>query len=150
MLTCTQVPLGWDIPLNAVITTTFIASAFSLINIGSTIAFNQITSLGLCALLSSYLVSISCIALKRMRKEPLLNAYFTLGKYGLAINIVSILFLLLAYIMIFFPPTPNPIVSGMNWSVVIYVGVMSISLIYFYFKGRYVYVGPVEYVKKDI
>lgn len=79
-----------------------------------------------------------------------MNAHFTLGKYGLAINIVSILFLLLAYIMIFFPPTTNPIPSGMNWSVVIYVGVLSISLIYFFFKGRHVYVGPVEYVKKDI
>jgi choline transport protein len=67
-------------------TTALVASALSSINIGSTIAFNQITSLGLSALLSSYLVSISCIALKRIRKEELLTPYLTLGKYGLAMS----------------------------------------------------------------
>jgi choline transport protein len=121
-----------------------------VINIGSTIAFNQITSLAMCALLSSYLVSISCIALKRIRKEPLLKSYFSLGRFGLAINITSILFIALAYVMIFFPPTSNPIPSAMNWSVIIYVIVLGFSLIYYFFKGRHSYDGPVKYVKKNI
>ena len=89
-------------------TTTVLAAALSVINIGSTIAFSQITSLGLSALLSSYLVSISCIALKRIRKEPLLESYFGLGRSGLVINVTSLLFVLLAYIMIFFRPDISP------------------------------------------
>jgi drug/metabolite transporter (DMT)-like permease len=119
-----------------------------LINIGSTITFNQITSLGLCALLTSYMVSISCMTLKRIRKEPLLPAHFTLGRYGLTVNILSVAFLLLAYVFIFFPPAPKPAPPQMNWSVVIYCGVLTLSLVYFLLKGRHVYVGPVEYVKK--
>lgn len=113
------------------------------------IAFNQMTSLGLCALLSSYIVSISCMALKRIRREPLLPSYFTLGRWGLPINLLSIGFLLLSYVMIFFPPAPNPPVDVMNWSVVIYSGVLLLSFVYFIIRGRHNYVGPVEYVRKS-
>lgn len=136
--------------MNAIITTTVIASALSVINVGSTIAFNQITSLALSALVASYLVSISSITLKRIRKEPLLDSHFKLGRAGLAINIASILFLVLVFVMLFFPPAPNPVPSDMNWSVVIFTGVLSLSMVYYFlFKGRHNYVGPVEYVKKS-
>ncbi|KAM5481829.1 hypothetical protein McanCB56680_003979 [Microsporum canis] len=103
-----KVPLGWDIPLNAIIFTVIVSSLLSLINIGSTIAFNQITSLGLCALLSSYIVSISCMALKRIRGEALLPSHFRMGALGLPINLLSLAFLVLAYVFCFFPPTPKP------------------------------------------
>ena len=144
-----QVPLGWDIPLNAVIFSVTISSLLALINIGSIITFNQITSLGLCALLSSYMVSISCVALKRIRGEPLLPAYFRLGRLGLPINVISLCFLALAYVMIFFPPVIQPPLDAMNWSVVIYFGVLALSATYYFFRGRHVYVGPVEYVRKS-
>ncbi|KAM5469156.1 hypothetical protein MauCBS54593_004508 [Microsporum audouinii] len=144
-----KVPLGWDIPLNAIIFTVIVSSLLSLINIGSTIAFNQITSLGLCALLSSYIVSISCMALKRIRGEALLPSHFRMGALGLPINLLSLAFLVLAYVFCFFPPTPKPPLDGMNWSVVIYFGVLLFSLVYFIFRGRHKYVGPVEYVRKS-
>ncbi|KAM5454202.1 hypothetical protein MaudCBS49596_002215 [Microsporum audouinii] len=109
-----KVPLGWDIPLNAIIFTVIVSSLLSLINIGSTIAFNQITSLGLCALLSSYIVSISCMALKRIRGEALLPSHFRMGALGLPINLLSLAFLVLAYVFCFFPPTPKPPLDGAN------------------------------------
>ncbi|EXJ73826.1 uncharacterized protein A1O5_03588 [Cladophialophora psammophila CBS 110553] len=144
------VPKGWDIPLNGVIFTVVVSCLLSLINIGSQIAFNQLTSLGLCALLSSYIVSISCMAIKRIRKEPLLPSKFSLGRYGLAINLLSVGFLLLAFIMIFFPPGPNPNPQTMNWAIVVYGGVVFSSLTYYVFRGRFRYAGPVEYVRKTI
>ncbi|KAK2877814.1 hypothetical protein FQN49_001171 [Arthroderma sp. PD_2] len=144
-----KVPIGWDIPLNAILFTVVVSSSLSLINIGSLIAFNQITSLGLCALLSSYIVSISCIALKRIRGEPLLSSNFRMGALGLPVNLLSIAFLLLAYVFCFFPPAPKPDVESMNWSAVIYSGVLLFSLVYFAFRGRHSYVGPVEYVRKS-
>ena len=65
----------------------------SLINIGSTVAFMQVISLAVAAMLTSYLISISCVTLKRLRGEPLLPSKFNLGKFGLAINIIAVLFL---------------------------------------------------------
>lgn len=149
MLKFEKVPPGWDIPLNAVMFTVVVSILLSLINIGSVIAYNNITSLGVNALLSSYIVSISCVCLKRWRKEPLLPRRFSLGRFGFAINIFSVLFLILVYTFCFFPPAPNPPLDEMNWSILIYGVVVLFSLAYFFFKGRHVYVGPVEYVRKD-
>jgi choline transport protein len=129
--------------------TLLVTVALSLINIGSRTAYNNITSLGVCALLSSYIVSISCVCLKRYRKQPLLPRRFSLGKAGLAVNSFSVVFLIVVFVLCFFPPVVKPKMEEMNWSVVMYGGVMGFSLIYYWFKGRKVYVGPVEYVRKN-
>lgn len=94
-------------------------------------------------------MSISCVALKRFRREPLLHSHFQLGRFGLPVNVLSVLFLLLAFVFVFFPPAPSPAVYAMNWSVVIYSGVLLLSLVYYLFWGRHKYVGPVEYVRKS-
>jgi choline transport protein len=121
---------------------------FSLINIGSTVAFNQILSLGLAALLSSYLISISCIALRRIRGQLLLPRAYNLGKFGLPINLASIAFLALAFVMSFFPGMADPTTTTMNWSCLAYGSVLIIGLTYYVGWARKVYVGPVEYVRK--
>jgi choline transport protein len=112
------------------------------------VAYNNITSLGLGALLSSYIICIGCLTLKRIRKQPLLPRHFSLGKAGLAVNLVSLAFLLLVFVMIFFPAAPHPTPQSMNWAVLMYGGVMILSLVYFVIEGRKSYDGPVEYVRK--
>jgi choline transport protein len=126
-----------------------IAVLLSLINIGSTIAFNIISSLGIGALLSSYIVSISCITIKRLRGEALIPSRFSLGRAGLPINIFSVLFLVLAFIMTFFPQSPHPNNETMNWSILVYGAVVVFSIVYFVAVGRNRYAGPVAYVKKE-
>ena len=139
---------GWDIPLNSVLVSFGFAILLSLINIGSTVAFNSIASLGTCALLSSYIVSIGCMWLKRYRNEPLLPSRFRLGKYGIWINGIAVVYLFVAFVFAFFPSFPHPTPDLMNWNILIYGVVVVFSLIYFFFKGRYNYVGPVEYINK--
>lgn len=84
---------GWDIPLHSVIFTYIFAMLLTLINLGSAVALNIITSLGTGALVSSYIVSISCIIVKRIRNEPLLPKRWSLGRFGLPVNIFSVGFL---------------------------------------------------------
>lgn len=141
---------GWDIPLNSVLVSYLIAVLLSLINIGSGVAFNIITSLGTGALLSSYIVSISCMTIKRIRNEPLLPTRFSLGRAGLAVNIFSVLFSCLALVITFFPTSPKPEAATMNWNILVYGAVILFSVVYFIFRGRHRYVGPVEYTKKDL
>ena len=62
----------------------------SLINIGSTAALNAILALDLTALLSSYILSIGCLLLKRLRGEPIPHREWSLGKAGMAINIAAL------------------------------------------------------------
>ncbi|CAA9964976.1 amino acid transporter [Pyrenophora teres f. maculata] len=141
---------GWDIPLNSVLVSFSIAVGLSLINIGSTVAFSSVASLGTCALLSSYIVSISCMFIKRWNNEPLLSCKFSLGRAGIWVNGVSVVYLCVALVFAFFPTFPHPTPDLMNWNILIYGVVVAFSLIYFFLKGRKVYVGPVEYLSKDL
>lgn len=139
---------GWDVPLNAIITTFIISSLLSLINIGSPVALNSITSLATTSLLSSYITSIGCIIWRRLTKSPLLPSKFSLGKWGLPINIASEIILVLFFILAFFPTAPHPTAAGMNWNILIYGATIVFSLIYYFLSGKNRYVGPVEYVRK--
>ena len=58
------------------------------------------------------------------------------------------MFLALAFVMILFPPARNPQVESMNWSIVIFSGVLVLSLAY-YLRAKGKYVGPVKLVRKE-
>jgi choline transport protein len=146
-----QVPPGWDVPVNAIIVSFIVSCLLALINIGSTVALNNITSLSLVAILSSYIVSIGCLFLKRWHREALLPSKFTLGRTaGLALNGASLVFLVVVFVVSFFPSSPDPSPSLMNWTILIYGVVMIGALGHYWFRGRYVYDGPVEYVRKGV
>lgn len=142
-----QVRPGWDVPVNAVLVTLLCTILLSLIIIGSTIAFNVITSLGQIGLVSSYIIVIACVFAKRIKGEALLPSRFSLGKFGVMVNGMALLFLGVAFIFLFFPAAPNPTPASMNWSFLLFGFIVGFSLIYYWIWGRHVYVGPVEYIK---
>ena len=89
-----QVAPGQNIPLRAVMVSLATTTLLSLINIGSTVALNAINSLAGVSLLTSYVVTLSCIIWRRLYGAPLPPRQWSLGRYGLAINICALLFLL--------------------------------------------------------
>lgn len=120
----------------------------SLINIGSTAAFNNIASLGVVALLSSYTISISCIVIKKWRGELLPPSKWSMGKYGIVVNILSVLYLVLVFILAFFPLETPVTTETMNWSCLVYSSVVLFSLFYYAVWGRHRYRGPVVLTKQ--
>lgn len=120
----------------------------SFINLGSSVAFMQVISLGVAAMLTSYMLSISCITLKRVRGESLLPSKFNLGKFGLPINVIALLFLLFSWVFCFFPVGPHPTVVDMNWALLGYGLVLVFAGAYYMVRGKYTYVSPVTYVRK--
>ncbi|KAK8086710.1 amino acid transporter [Apiospora phragmitis] len=146
------VPTGWDIPVNAIMTTLIITALLSLIIIGSSIAFNVITAIGQVGLYTSYIITLGAIITRRFsrRRGPLPRSRFDLGRAGLPINLGALAFLSVMFPFLFFPSGPSPSPADMNWSCVVYSIVVVFAMIYYFFRGRYVYKGPVEYVRKDI
>ena len=142
-----QVRPGWNIPFNAVMVSLVIAVLLSLINIGSTVAFNAIASLGVASLISSYIISFSCLILKRVRHEPLPHARWSLGRYGLGINIIAVVFLVIVWFFSFWPLGNHPVASTMNWNVLIYGAAIIFAVGFYFIKGQHVYAGPVTLVK---
>lgn len=127
-----------------------ITSLLSLINLGSSVTFNAILSIGVVSLLSSYLASIGCILLKRIRGEALLPRRWSLGKYGIALNGIGLAYVVIAYIFAFFPLGTPVELKTMNWACVIYGGVFILSAIYYVLYARHIYVPPVSRLAKDL
>lgn len=126
-----------------------ICCLLSLINIGSSVAFNALVSLGVAALISSYLISISCVLIKRLRKEPMPHARFSLGRWGVPFNIISLVYLSIVFIISFFPPDREVDPEGMQWSSLIFGSVVIFSIIYYHATAKHRYDGPVVLVKAE-
>ncbi|KAK6366330.1 uncharacterized protein PV06_00806 [Exophiala oligosperma] len=141
---------GWNIPLNAVLLTFLCTTLLSLINIGSTVAFNAICSMATNALLSTYIISLSCLVLRRIRGPPLQPRRWSLGMFGLPINVAALMFSTWIWVFCFFPQTTPVKASTMNWNIVINAGIMIIAVVYYFVKGKNRYVAPVVLVKRDV
>jgi len=137
----------WNIPFNSVYITSVWTGVLCLINLGSTLAFNIIVSLSLLALLSTYMISIGCVLLKRIKGEELPEARWSLGRYGLLIN--SIAFAYSGFVIVFccFPATLPVTTKTANWAPLVWVGVIVIAMIVYIFHGRKHYTPPVVFVE---
>jgi choline transport protein len=120
----------------------------SLIIIGSSTAFNILISLGNISLYCSYIIVIGCVLRKRLVGEPLLTSQFDLGRAGIFVNSIAFIYLAVAIVFIPFPSAPNPTLIAMNWSSLMFGCLVIFSVVYYYFKGRHNYEGPVEYIEK--
>ncbi|EIT76249.1 amino acid transporter [Aspergillus oryzae 100-8] len=140
---------GWHIPLNSVMVSLAVTILLSLINIGSTVALQAIVSLTITSLMSAYILSIGCVVLQRIRGEPLPPRRWSLGSFGMAINIASLLFLFPIFVFSFFPLTASVDSKSMNWSVVMYVGVIAFASVYYLVRGKHQFIAPVALVKRE-
>jgi len=141
---------GMNIPLNAVLISLVVTSLLSLINIGSTAALNAVLALTTCSLLTSYMIVIGCVLLKRIRRQPLPGRRFSLGRWGMPINICAMCYLAPIFVFSFFP-AGTPVTPGtMNWAIVIFAAIMGFATIYYFVLGHKHYVPPVALVKRDV
>jgi amino acid transporter len=122
----------------------------SLINIGSTVAFNAIGSLAVSAILGTYIISFTVLILRRLRKEPLPSRRWTLGRYGIFINIGAVLFLLVVWVFVFFPLGTPVTLQTMNWNVLMFGSTMLFAVVYYILIGKNTYTAPVELVKRNL
>ncbi|KAL1646326.1 hypothetical protein SLS58_003283 [Diplodia intermedia] len=136
------------LPLNALLVTAATSSLLALINIGSAVAFNALTSLVVLASYATFAVPAAVLLLKRVRGRPAAVAFgaFTLGRNAVAVPVVAaaLAYSLLGAFFSLWPPTRS--VEGpkeLNWSGVVFGACVVWSLAYWAVWGRKVYVGPV-------
>lgn len=148
----TQMNHKYDQPFNAVYLSTFISIVISLVSLGSSLAFNIIASLSLLALMSTYMLSIGCVLLRRVRgSPPLPPARWSLGRWGLPVNAVAVAYSGLVVVMSCFPSGPVPAGGGdaadANWAPAIWGAVLVLSAVAYVFHGRRHFTAPVIFVE---
>ncbi|PIG79407.1 amino acid transporter [Aspergillus arachidicola] len=136
------------IPVNSIIVTCLFSMAMSLINIGSTVAFNAMLSLSTTALMATYLISIGCIIARRIScNPPLPPSRWTLGRFGMPVNILAMVYASWSFFWSFWPNAYDVNAENFNWASVLFVGLMGISTIVYWTYARKHYDGPVVKVE---
>ena len=147
------VTIQTPLPLNSILFSLCITIILSFINLGSTTAFNSIVGLLAGSGGVSYTISIGCVLLKRIRKEPLPPSKFSLGRFAIPINAFAVCYMIMQTVISFFPLFSSASgflsVQTMNWGVVMFAGVTVISMLFYVVQGRKTYKGPVVYVNRE-
>ena len=74
---------------------------------------------------------------------------WSLGRWGLVINVAALLFLIPLIFFLTWPLTTPVTAQTMNWNSVMLGGVLIIAFTYYIVWGRKEYIGPVIYVKRE-
>ncbi|KIW01233.1 uncharacterized protein PV09_07276 [Verruconis gallopava] len=136
------------VPRNAVIFSCLCTCLLSLINIGSTVAFNAIISLQLMALMATYSISIGCVLWARTFGEKRLPpAQWSLGRWGAPINAIGFLYSLFCLFWTPWPTVKDPNATNFNWAIVMMGGIVVLSTVWYFVGGRKKYQGPVALVR---
>jgi amino acid transporter len=149
------------IPVYSVGLTTIIACLLALINIGSSVAFNDLVSMSISGLYLSYMVVAVLLLYRRCTggignskssDDTIVNTagaklvwgpFHVPGIWGILINTFSLIYMTIVVFFSFWPPQSAVTVDTMNFSVVGTVGVIILSLLYYFVRARGVYEGPV-------
>jgi amino acid permease (GABA permease) len=130
----------YDLPLNALLLSTLIQALLGLIYLGSSAAFNAFTGVATICLSASYAIPVFIVLLRG--RHLIDKAPFHLGKFGYVINIITVLWILLA-IVIFTMPTVIPVTpSSMNYASVLFVFFAGVSVLWYGVSGKKHFTGP--------
>ena len=136
------------IPANAVWTTLIISIASNLIILGSSAAFNALVSLSVVGLMATYTLSISVMLWRRLAlPDTLPRCYWSLGRWGPFVNVIAIAYASFSLFFAFWPMTYGWDLGAFNWSPVMFVGVVVLSMVVYVVRGRKVYFGPIVTVE---
>ncbi|KAI9655954.1 MAG: hypothetical protein M1821_005015 [Bathelium mastoideum] len=132
------------LPLWSIGATAAISILLSLIEIPSTVAFNAFLSLSIGGFYSSFLISATVMLFYRWRTPISMIPWgpFKMGRIGTPITIFSIVYSAQGMFFSFWPPKYRVTPESMNWSSVVFVGIIACSLIFWFTHGKRVYKGP--------
>ncbi|PWY92269.1 GABA transporter [Aspergillus heteromorphus CBS 117.55] len=156
------------VPQWSILVVTIAAVLLALIILGSAAVLNDVVSLCVSALYTSYLISAFLLIWKRctggireqseMPVDTLVNTpgaplawgpFHIRGALGLAINAFTVVYLTVGVFFSFWPDEMNPTPSTMNWAVVGTAGTSLVSTLYYVFWAKYEYTGPVVEIDRD-
>lgn len=138
-----------------------VAWLLGLINIGSSVALDDITSMAVSGLYASYLTVGMLLLYRRCRgdistsddnDDMIINVpgaklvwgpFRVPGILGMLVNGYACIYMIIVIFFSFWPSDMSPTVEDMNYSVVGTVGVIILAVLYYFVRARNVYQGPV-------
>ncbi|GAB7352953.1 hypothetical protein MBLNU459_g3527t1 [Dothideomycetes sp. NU459] len=128
------------IPLWALVLSTVVDCLLGLIYFGSTAAFNSFTGAATICLSTSYGLPILVSVLRGRRAVK--HSTFSLGRFGFAINIITLCWITLSVVLFCMPVSLPVTPQSMNYASVVFAGFASISIAWYFIRGRKEFTGP--------
>ena len=116
----------------------------NLINIASSTAFSAIISLTTVSLYASYILPIAIMIRRRLRNDEPKFGPYTLGRYGLLVNVIAILWGTFAVIFEVFPTEMPVTAANMNYASLMFGSTVIFSLATWFLYGGKSFQGPVN------
>ena len=116
----------------------------NLINIASSTAFSAILSLTTISLYISYLLPTFLLVLRRFQGQKLEFGPWTLGRFGLPINIFGLAYGIFVCIFVVFPTEMPVTAENMNYASLMFGSVIIFILVAWLVYGRRAYHGPIR------
>lgn len=135
-----------QLPLNSICFCVFVCIAIGAIQLGSTLALNAFGGALVMCFYASYSVPILALLINRRRSFPA-KRYFSLGKFGPVINVVAVAWMVMMLVWLCFPTYIPVDAASMNYSVVVFAGMVFICGINWVVNSRKHYVVPLERIE---
>ena len=129
-----------------------------LINLGSAAAFNDVISLSVSSLFASYIITESLLLWRRLTgairlrvdedyhseevNQLIWGPFHLPGIFGIIVNVFAIIFGLIIFFFSFWPVTSTVEPDNMNFSSLMTGSVVIIAILYYVFRARHTYQGP--------
>ena len=115
-----------------------------LINIGSSTALGAIISIGTAAIVISYIIPIILLIRKRLVNEPISFGPWSLGRFGLAVNLYGVFFGIFISIFSLFPTIIPVNAENMNYAGPVLLGLTIIAGLDWFIRGKSMFKGPLK------
>lgn len=133
-----------QVPIPALLLVGIIPCILSLINLGSTVAFNALIALPMIALYISYLIPIVLLTLSQIAGKHPVYGPWRLERWSVPVKLFAICYIF--YVLVFLPfPTVRPVTKAtMNYAGPVVLGVILVALGDWGVRGRRKFRVPVE------
>ena len=134
-----------SLPIWSILQCSITSLALALINLGSSVALEDLFSLVIAGFYSTFILSASVMLHKRLTtpESKIDWGRYRLGRAGVPVTILALIYSIVSIFFCFWPPSPNPEPREMNWTSVVFGGALVISIVFWFAHGRKVYKGPI-------
>lgn len=155
-----QVSSTKRLPINAALLTVSVACLLGLINIGSSVALDDVLYMAVSGLYLSYFTVGSLLLYRRCKghisrsndHDEIINvpgaklvwgSFHVPGMWGILINGYAVIYMIIVIFFSFRPTERAVTAESMNYSVVGTLGTIILALVYYALRARKIYRGPV-------
>lgn len=127
----------WHAPVRAIWFQGALVSLVSVLFFFSNATLEAILAVSTIALTISYAIPIAVLLI--VGRDKLVPGPYKLGKFGYTANIVSVIYCCITTVFFFFPSSPSPSGSDMNYAIAVFGIILLIATVFWILKGRKTY-----------